>query len=125
MDLDKDQENQAWLACGLLLTQRFTLSWQPLPGGQWSWDRRGSALHCKTLACTCEAPSLSESLVALGKYAQNTVECELTACSTDRECVPLLQQAWQETVSMLSQLHLDHVLPQSPETEKKRHSSRM
>ncbi len=125
MALDKDQENQAWLACGLLLSQRFVVPWQPLPGGQWSWDRRDTALHCKTLACACEAPSLTEGLVALGRYAQNTVECDLTASSTDRQCVPLLQQAWRETVSALNQLHLEHALPPSPETEKTRPSARM
>ena len=117
MILEKDQEQQAWLACGLLLTQRFALAWFPLVGGQWSWDRQGSALHCKTLLSSCESPSLTEGMVALGKYAQNTVECELTACSTDRQCVPLLQEAWRQTVGRLHQAQLEQTLP-SPSTRK-------
>ena len=108
--LEKDQEQQAWLACGLLLTQRFNLAWLPLVGGQWSWDRQGCALHCKTLLSSCESPSLTEGMVALGKYAQNTVECELTACSTDRQCVPLLQEAWRQTVGSLHQNRLEQTL---------------
>jgi len=87
-----------WKACGELLTERFGLDWVRVHNNHWTWDRTKTALHCKTLVSACEQKTREASIERLGKYAYHTVICEMTALSTDRQCVPLLQLAWRETV---------------------------
>lgn len=52
-------------------------------------------------------------MLRLGRYAWGVSVCELSACSMDVECVPLLQEAWCEVVELFSrEARLKRVLPQ-------------
>lgn len=107
------EQKKAWLECGQLLTDRYALPWVNV-GGVWTWDRTQSRLHCKTLVCGCEKPTLEESLEALGAYAEACLTCPFTPYALDKNCVPLLQQAWRDATRPYLATHLDEVLPPAP-----------
>ncbi len=89
-------EAERFLACGQALTEKYGLNWVCVHQVFWTWDRRETALHCKSLAAMSEGSTRQESIQKLGEIAYATTVDPLTASSIDRQCVPLLQAAWQE-----------------------------
>lgn len=121
---NKAEQKKAWLECGQLLTERSGLLWRSMDGGVWTWERNsGNPLRCKTLMSGCEKPTLNEGLEALGAYAEACLTCPFTPYALDKNCVPLLQQAWRETLRPYLASHLEAVLPSAQET--KRNAPRM